>query len=835
MKPTFPPACGPLAWVVLVATAAADERLRLHVVDDASGAPLPCRVTLVDREGRSHPFTAARAGAAVGYDVVNWVNPRSVERHTTLAEFPAEAALPPGDYELVVERGQAWLPARRRVTVAAGGLAVEVRLRRLADPTAAGWYAGDTHLHRTIDDLRTVVLAEDLNVAFPLTYWVTTSDAAPAAGDKNQATIPPPEPIVVDATHLIWPRNTEYEIFAVGGRRHTLGALFVLGHRQPIGLTVPPWKPLVEAVRAAEPQAAFDTDKLDWPFAMLLPAIVPGALVELSNNHLWRTEFAFRDWSSRAPAFLRPPFGGRQGGERAWLDYTLGMYYTLLDCGLRLPPSAGTASGVHPVPAGFGRVYVRCRDGLDIGAWLAGLRAGRSFVSTGPLLEVAVEGRDPGHVFAGTAAAGLTLDVTGTIVSQEPLSYAEVVVNGLPERLLEPGNEPLPGGGFRTRVATTVRIERSGWLAVRAFEQRPAARVRFAHTAPWYVEIDGRPVGVPADRKAYLVGRMRDEIDRSKDVLPAAALAEYRDALAFYERLPDRDDAAEVARSARPLGAGVDRAAWLDNMLVEHRFSPTEVRRATGLAAAEATAEWQGRQAAAMVDQAAAIRVLPYPGGRHPRRGFLEGAIDPQRETKVSIFTPWREGGYVVVDVPEAIFSNLGLLYLAHTHLPTIWDDRGERLPPLEWQVTDETLTCQRRLPNGILFTSHVARRPAGDGGIGMSLSLTNGTAAPLTGLRVQVCTMLSAAEGFQHQLRLEEVLSPPFAAVRAVDHDRWIVTAWEPCHRVWTKAPVPCVHADPVFPDCPPGRTVTVRGRLWFHEGPGIEAFIAARTIAAP
>ena len=72
--------------------------------------------------------------------------------------------------------------------------------------------------------------------------------------------------------------------------------------------------------------------------------------------------------------------------------------------------------------------------------------------------------------------------------------------------------------------------------------------------------LDGEPVGVPADRKAYLVGRMRDEIDRSRDVLPAAALAEYREALAFYERLPERDDAADVARSARPLGRGADRA-----------------------------------------------------------------------------------------------------------------------------------------------------------------------------------------------------------------------------------------------------------------------------------
>ena len=44
--------------------------------------------------------------------------------------------------------------------------------------------------------------------------------------------------------------------------------------------------------------------------------------------------------------------------ERGWLDFTFQNYYLLLNCGFRLRPTGGTASGVHPVPLGFGRVYV---------------------------------------------------------------------------------------------------------------------------------------------------------------------------------------------------------------------------------------------------------------------------------------------------------------------------------------------------------------------------------------------------------------------------------------------------------------------------------------------
>ena len=43
--------------------------------------------------------------------------------------------------------------------------------------------------------------------------------------------------------------------------------------------------------------------------------------------------------------------------------------------------------------------------------------------------------------------------------------------------------------------------------------------------------------------------------------------------------------------------------------------------------------------------------MLPYPGGRHPRLGFLDGAIRPQRETKVSVFAPWER----VVDTSRGI------------------------------------------------------------------------------------------------------------------------------------------------------------------------------------
>ncbi len=210
--------------------------------------------------------------------------------------------------------------------------------------------------------------------------------------------------------------------------------------------------------------------------------------------------------------------------------------------------------------------------------------------------------------------------------------------------------------------------------------------------------------------------------------------------------------------------------------------------------------------------------MLPYPGGRHPRIGFLEGAIDPQRETKISVFTPWDADSYVVADIPEAIWSNLGLTYLAHTHVPTIWSQQAVKLEPLEWaRRADGSLELERRLPNGIRFGTKVV---PGCDAVRMEMWLANGTNQTLSDLRVQNCVMLKAATGFAEQTLDNKIFAPPFAVCRSAEGKRFIISAWQPCHRAWSNVKCPCLHSDPKFPDCSPGATQRLRGWLSFYEG---------------
>ena len=284
--------------------------------------------------------------------------------------------------------------------------------------------------------------------------------------------------------------------------------------------------------------------------------------------------------------------------------------------------------------------------------------------------------------------------------------------------------------------------------------------------------------------------------------------------------------AAAEGSNARAPATEADLRYWLENMVWYHGFSVQEIQAATGLSQAEIlqASKKFDISPATRPDRAAAapLLVLPYPGGRHPRLGFLDGAINPRRETKVSVFTPWDQQSYVVIDVPEAIWSNLGLTYLAHAHVPTLWTERKIELEKREWnRRADGTLDMDRKLPNGIGFGAKVV--PATNA-VRLELWLRNGTGETLRDLRVQNCVMLKGAKGFDVQTNDNKVFSSPYVACRSADGKRWIITAWEPCHRVWANPPVPCLHSDPKFPDCAPGETQRLRGWLSFYEGTNID-----------
>jgi hypothetical protein len=475
-------------------------------VDRATGQATPCRIHLKDAAGK--PQRAPK----LPFWNDHFVCPGTVSLD-----------LPPGQYTYEVERGPEYRLASGSVTLAAKAVeARTVRLERLADLAAAGWWSGELHVHRPVEDVELLMRAEDLHVAPVITWW----------NKKNlwAAQDPPANPLVR------FDGDRYYHVLAGEDEREG-GALLFFNLPRPLDIAgaareYPSPLRFVEQARR-QPGAWIDVEK---PFWWDVPTWVASGQVDsigLANNHMCRDRMSETEaWGKPRDAQRLPP----PRGNGYWSQE---IYYHLLNCGLRLPPSAGSASGVLPNPVGYNRVYVHLGRDLSYEAWWEGLRAGRSFVTNGPLLRITAAGELPGHVFTVPEGERLKVEVKADLASNDPVRSLEVIKDGRVERTV-PFEE-----WSRTGSLGTLEFRESGWFLVRVIADN-SKTFRFASTAPYYVEAAGAKRRISKASARFFLDWVRERAGRVKVDDPARrdeVLDYHRRAEKFWEDLVARANA----------------------------------------------------------------------------------------------------------------------------------------------------------------------------------------------------------------------------------------------------------------------------------------------------
>ena len=124
------------------------------------------------------------------------------------------------------------------------------------------------------------------------------------------------------------------------------------------------------------------------------------------------------------------------------------------------------------------------------------------------------------------------------------LSIREIGVNrakdGTRSWVISPQNRQTNQGAYQSSVDLHLSIDKTSWIALRCFEDRPDGRPRFAHTSPFHLEVADRPLRPTKAERAYLVGRVADELKRHQGTLSKDALAEFENALQAYEKIEVR-------------------------------------------------------------------------------------------------------------------------------------------------------------------------------------------------------------------------------------------------------------------------------------------------------
>ncbi len=391
--------------------------------------------------------------------------------------------VPVGTLSLVAVKGFEFWPTETEVEIIAGDVTrVELGLERMTDMAAKGWYSGSTHmhmnyggnLHNTIENLMLMSDAEDQDVVNEL-----------IANKDN--------------------RILDYQFFVPGGGAHPLSKpdrLLMVGQEYR-----PPFYGHVTLIGLR--------DHLLSPWATGYEGTAVESLYP-SNTDMLRKAKAQHATTGYAHAFFgdEDPIDHGLGVAQGFMvdaafDTTDGVewsfsgraafdpWYAVLNNGLRVTATGGddSMSDLHisKMP-GSARTYVYTGgEGLDAEAWKRGLREGRAFVSTGPLVELTVDGQIPGEDVYLPAAGG-EVEIAVRVRSMTPLSKVMLIFNA---ELVE--EMPLAEDRMVLDVTKTVTVTQSGWFHVRAegtWEESFPLDTGFAQgfTNPVWVTVGDRPV-----------------------------------------------------------------------------------------------------------------------------------------------------------------------------------------------------------------------------------------------------------------------------------------------------------------------------------------------------
>ncbi|HKK93969.1 MAG TPA: CehA/McbA family metallohydrolase [Longimicrobiales bacterium] len=468
----------------------AGDRGHLRVTTRTAGSdgPVAARMSVLDANG--HPLVPP--GHQARFD-----------GQTGTVFFYTDGVLdmevPAGEVTVSVARGLAAPVETATLPVQAGTRAgMDVELQPVWNARAAGWMSGDQHFHLNYGgpyrlepgDLDLMLAGEELDVATPL-----VANLHERFGEQPW---------------FGWGERGEAPLVRFGQevRSHFLGHIGLIGTDELFWPWV--WGPGYEVygqddrtnaevtahARAQGGLASYVHPSGADPFAN--PA-APGLPVELVADGV---------------------LGDVQALEVAclWTDEvgTAEVWYHLLNLGH--PVAATSGSDVmldfyRTMAPGATRTYVHTGDASDFDTYLEGLKAGRSFVSNGPLVQFTVDGAMPGDVTPADGGAAWSLRLHSAV----DVDMIDVIVNG------EVVESISAGEGAHQAFDGDLDLPDGGWVALRVTGPATTAwpgmdSYAFAHTSPVWI---GGVGSVDAEAEARSAGVLIQALDGARAQLEA--------------------------------------------------------------------------------------------------------------------------------------------------------------------------------------------------------------------------------------------------------------------------------------------------------------------------
>jgi hypothetical protein len=374
---------------------------------------------------------------------------------------------------------------RKQLALAAGQISLRLAIERWTDERSGGWFAGDVRaLELSPHAALLEGAAEALAVVQLLACERPSLEGVPPATPNllafsgDRAGLRSPECLVAVNTLNVHP---------------VLGTVALLNCHRP-----------VYPLRFGKPDLRDDWSVSDWcdQCHRKKGLVVWPDLPRLREDAL--------QGEALAAMLLGKIDAFEVGPDAEFTGESYQLYYRLLNCGLRPALVGGSGKDSNAIALGTIRTYAALVPGeeLDAGPWIEAVRAGRTYVTNGPLLSLTVENHGPGGIIP--LLPGQEIRIRAEARSAEPLDTLEVLAGG---EVIASGSA---SGGSSTVVELSYSCQNSTWIVARCRGQL----TQRAHTSPLFLQARGRPAVASPDQPAALLAileRTANWVEREAD------------------------------------------------------------------------------------------------------------------------------------------------------------------------------------------------------------------------------------------------------------------------------------------------------------------------------
>ena len=490
-------------WALPVRHYASPSAIIRVDIKDAEGAPAAARLSVTDARGIFHAPAGAWIHGDDGFDRAQ----RRFEQHYIHVNGAVAIDVPPGEVTIKVVHGLERKIEERRVTLASGetrAVSFDLSKGAWSVPDAGHWVSSDVHVHMNYGGnyrnapahLAMQAAAENLGIVHALI--VNKERRFPDIAYSGRQIDPVSFPrAATGATARPAP-----SIVVFGQEYHTSywGHLGLLDIAQ--GIILPGYVGYPNTAAASLYPTNADVADIAHERGALVGYVHP---FDEYPDPINKPKEALTNELPVDMALGKVDYMEITG----FSDHrtTAAVWYRLLNLGFRLPAAGGTDAMANFAslrgPVGMNRVYVRVPEDsaandeqTRVQQWLAGLKAGRSFATNGPLLGLRLGGAQVGETlnFAGPQAR---VPFSAHLRSIAPVDHFELVCNGKPVRVLARGSTD------HADVEGTIPLEATGWCVLRASTDNAREQVLdnyvYATTSPVYVTIADKTAHSPED------------------------------------------------------------------------------------------------------------------------------------------------------------------------------------------------------------------------------------------------------------------------------------------------------------------------------------------------